>query len=220
MRRRLDLPLDTSIALNEATKEVYIVTETGILRRPLFILDTTIEDPCARMRDLVVKVSRVWDEFGRRSSASFFRELLARGIVEYLDKMEEQNCLVKTDPSVPDLQATPEQPIVRPYTHCVLAAVLQYSEMSMSMVFLDRSPTPRATYQSNMVEASVGVSSLDVGYRGTVSRLLYPSRPLVAACTDEMLNLPLVPCVQNIVVAILPLRFNEEDAVVLSEEAI
>ncbi len=71
-----------------------------------------------------------------------------------------------------------------------------------------------------MVEASVGVSSLDVGYRGTVSRLLYPSRPLVASCTDEMLNLNMVPCVQNIVVAILPLRFNEEDAVVLSEEAI
>jgi DNA-directed RNA polymerase beta subunit len=35
-----------------------------------------------------------------------------------------------------------------------------------------------------------------------------------------MLNLNMVPCVQNIVVAILPLRFNEEDAVVLSEEAI
>ena len=61
MRRRLDVPLDTSIAMNEATKEVYIVTETGILRRPLFILDTSIEDPCARMRDLVAKVGRVWD---------------------------------------------------------------------------------------------------------------------------------------------------------------
>lgn len=88
------------------------------------------------------------------------------------------------------------------------------------MVFLDRSPTPRATYQSNMAEASVGVSSLDVGYRGTVSRLLYPSRPMVASCVDDMLGLERVPCVQNIVIAIMPLRFNEEDAVVLSEEAI
>jgi hypothetical protein len=146
MRRRLDLPLDTSIALNESTREVYIVSETGILRRPLFILDTSIEDPNERMRDMVAKVIGLWNELGRRSSATLFRELLARGLVEYLDKMEEQNCLVKTDPSVPDLEGTRESPIVRMYTHCVLHSILQYSEMSLSMVFLDRSPTPRATY--------------------------------------------------------------------------
>jgi len=141
-------------------------------------------------------------------------------MVEYLDKMEEQHCLVKSDPSVFDVDGLLDDPIKRPYTHCVLNAVLQYSEMTMSMVFLDRAPTPRATYQSNMAEASVGVSSLDVSYRGSVSRLLYPSRPMVASCIDEMLNLSCVPCVQNIVIAIMPLRFNEEDAVVLSEEAV
>jgi DNA-directed RNA polymerase beta subunit len=92
--------------------------------------------------------------------------------------------------------------------------------MSVSMVFLDRAPTPRATYQSNMAEASIGVSSLDVGYRSSVQRLLYPSRPIVQSCVDSMLRLDDVPCVQNIVVAVMPLRFNEEDAVVLSEEAV
>lgn len=146
MRRKLDLPIDTSIAFNDEIKEVYISCEAGILRRPLFILDTRIENPMERMRDLSNRVERVWNLFGRRSCAAFFRELLATGTIEYLDKMEEQNCLVKTDPSVPDLDGTMVEPIMRPYTHCVLNAVLQYSEMTMSMVFLDRSPTPRATY--------------------------------------------------------------------------
>ncbi len=71
-----------------------------------------------------------------------------------------------------------------------------------------------------MAEASIGVSSLDAGFRSSVQRLLYPSRPIVASCVDGMLRLEEVPCVQNIVIAVMPLRFNEEDAVVLSEEAV
>jgi DNA-directed RNA polymerase beta subunit len=42
----------------------------------------------------------------------------------------------------------------------------------------------------------------------------------VQSCVDGMLRLEDVPCVQNIVIAVMPLRFNEEDAVVLSEEAV
>jgi hypothetical protein len=124
MRRRLDLPIDTSIAWIPEAKEIYIVCEAGILRRPLFILDTRIEDPEERMRDLVLRLERVWNSFGRRSCAGLYREMLAQGIVEYLDKMEEQNCLVKADCSVPDIDATSERAIMRPYTHCVLGAVL------------------------------------------------------------------------------------------------
>jgi hypothetical protein len=146
MRRSLELPLDTSVTYNEELKEIYVATEAGILRRPLFVLDTSLRTGRERMEDLVARVRGVWDSMGRRSSASFFRELVARGIVEYLDKMEEQNCLVKADPSVGDVDGTEEEPIRRAYTHCVLHSLLQYSEMSVSMVFLDRAPTPRATY--------------------------------------------------------------------------
>lgn len=138
MRRALELPPDTSVAWNDTLKEVYVSTEPGILRRPLFVLDTTLPTGEARMRDMVVRVQRVWDSMGRRSSPGFFRELLRLGLVEYLDKMEEQHCLVKADPSTPGED--------RMYTHCVLHSLLAYSEMSTSMVFLDRAPTPRATY--------------------------------------------------------------------------
>jgi hypothetical protein len=146
MRRSLELPLDTSIAYNQTLKEIYIATEAGILRRPLFVLDTTIENPNERMRKMAFQVMQLWNQTGRRSYAGLFRELVGRGLVEYLDKMEEQNCLVKADPSMPDVDGTPESPITRPYTHCVLHTLLAYSEMSTSMVFLDRAPTPRATY--------------------------------------------------------------------------
>lgn len=171
------------------------------------------------MRDAFARVTAAWRELGARASLGLFRELVHRGLVEYMDKMEETNFLVKADPCVFDIEGSAEEPIKRDYTHSVIHAMLQYSELSTSMVFLDRSPTPRATYQSNMSEASIGVAGLDTGYRASSARLLNPSRPMVAPFTDAILGLERVPCVQNVVVAIMPLRFNEEDAVVISEEA-
>ena len=76
MRRNLELPVDTSVAHNEQTKEVYIVTESGVLRRPLFILDESIASGRDRMRDMVARITKIWSEMGRRSSAAFFRELV------------------------------------------------------------------------------------------------------------------------------------------------
>ncbi len=61
MRRSLELPLDTSVTYNDELKEIYVATEAGILRRPLFVLDTSLATGHERMADLVVRVRRVWD---------------------------------------------------------------------------------------------------------------------------------------------------------------
>lgn len=42
MRRRLALPMDTSVAYNPEHKEIYVVCEAGLLRRPVIITDLAI----------------------------------------------------------------------------------------------------------------------------------------------------------------------------------
>jgi DNA-directed RNA polymerase beta subunit len=91
-RRRRVLPFDVEIAFREPW-ELHVSCENGAVRRPLFVVD---RDPaeCARRVAEIAAVAEAHPDAG----AELFRELVRRGLVEFLGKNEEQEMVVRASP--------------------------------------------------------------------------------------------------------------------------
>jgi DNA-directed RNA polymerase beta subunit len=219
LRRERRIHRDTSVFVNPEQREIYVSCEPGGLRRPLIFHghDAISRDACFQ------KIMHIWKYIGfEDASRDLWKELLNNGIVEYIDKLEEINFWIHEDPenNIDTTLLSDKPHPIKFYTHSVVNAILQYSESTCCIPFLNHNPTPRITYQSNMGQAAIGIPMLDVGFRTSASRLLYPQRPLIRTFVEEILRLNEVPSAQNVIVAILPDGYNQEDSVILNKTAV
>lgn len=87
---------------------------------------------------------------------------------------------------------------------------------------MDRNPGPRNAFQCGMSKQAMGLNYSNPSHRypSTARYLSYPSRPLLATQMQKLLGLDDMPSGNNVIVAIMTMDNNEEDAVVIKKEAI
>lgn len=195
-RRKGMLPYPMSVRLDKFLDTVFLNSEIGRVIRPLIV----VEDGKSMLKrehlDLMRQGNLTWDD------------LIKKGIIEYLDAAEEDDCYIVLD----------ESQITKDHTHLEVDKIDLFG-ISVSLIPFGNNDPPARMVKggSRAYRQGLGLyaGNFPIRIDKDVSILHYPQKPLVRSFVYDTLNVH--PVGQNIVLAILPYEgYNMEDATVLN----
>ncbi|MEM2878212.1 MAG: DNA-directed RNA polymerase subunit B [Candidatus Hadarchaeales archaeon] len=200
MRRKGEINEQVNVAYREDTNEVKINTDPGRVRRPVIVVE---RGKSLLTPDILEKVKR----------GMSWRELIERGIVEYLDAEEEENAHI----------AVFENELNESHTHLELHPLVILGISAALVPYSEHNQSPRNTYGANMAKQALGVMTTSI-HRRVDTRghfMHYPQVPLVKTKIMDLVGFDRRPAGQNVVVAIACYGgYNMEDALILKREAV
>ena len=190
------LPIQLSVRDNPDFELVNISTEPGRVLRPLII----IEDGKPRLtNEHLVQI-----EEGKLS----WKELIEKGIIEYLDASEEENTLVALHKE----EITPE------HTHLEIDTITLMGVVTSILPYANHNSCAKLIKGTKGYKQSLGLYSANYHCRldTDVSILQYPQKPIVRSFVYDTLKN--YPAGQNLVVAVMTHEgYNMEDALVFNK---
>lgn len=199
LRQNQDLPVDTSIIHKH--NSVFIYTDSGCCMRPLLVVRNLGEIPKIMAR-APWKTSVLWPA------------LIAHGVVEYIDKEEEEALRVAVYPR--DLA-------MGGYTHLEIHPCTILGLCTSLIPFADRNQAPRNMYQASMGKQAIGIPMTNYRERTDLYNhvLFYAQKPLVQTWMEELMRTTDLPSGQEVVVAICCYTgYNQEDSLLFNRAAI
>ena len=202
-RRSGGLAYDISISYNAHTQTVAVYCDGGRMCSPVF-LTSRIGDVCTALRSY--QHDELWDG------------LVYDGIVEYLDKTEEENCIVA--PNVAALGFNGNG-----YTHCEIDNTAIFGPTTACIPFSEFNQAPRNIYQASMHKQAIGVPVLNYTDRydtGNMYVLHHPTRPLATTRVgkESVINWDNPTGLSPIVAICTAGGENQEDSIVISKKCL
>ena len=198
MRRHSDgIPFDTSIHMEEGN--LFLFSDQGRCLRPVFVLEN------------MAKFDVIYQ---RATAKDLFPELLREGVIEYLDKREEEHLYVATTFS--------QSRASLKYTHVEIHPVVILGLIGSLEVFPHHNQAPRNAFFASMVKQSIGFGSLDVFKRMDLHSFVQetPQRPLVSSYLTNVRHQGALPAGMSCIVAICCYGgFNQEDSILLCRQS-
>jgi len=198
-RRSGEFPIQMSIRNDPRYKTVLISTEAGRVLRPLIIVDNGNQ----RLKN----EHKVQIENGELK----WKDLLSKGIIEYLDAAEEENALV----------ALYEEELMPETTHLEIDPMDLFGVVTSLVPYGNHDQSSRLNRGSKTQKQSLGIYAANYLCRldTDVSILQYPQKPIVRSFVYDTLNT--YPAGQNLVVAVMTYEgYNMEDALVLNKGSV
>ncbi len=195
-RREGRLPFEVSVRFDRFLDTVFISSEIGRVIRPLIV----VEDGVSRLKNEHLELVK--------SGVLTWEGLFEKGILEYLDAAEEDDCYICLD----------EKDLTKEHTHLEVDAIDIFG-VSVSLIpFGDHDPPARMVKGgSRAYRQGLGIyaGNFPVRIDTDVSLLHYPQKPLVRSFIYDTLDVH--PVGQNVVLAVMPYEgYNMEDATVLN----
>ncbi len=198
-RRAGELPVQLNIRNNNYFGVVSISTEPGRVLRPLIIVERGI----SRLRpEHLIQLEQ---------NELSWKDLVEKGIIEYLDAAEEENALV----------ALYEEEITSEHTHVEIDPMDLFGVVTSLVPYANHDQSSRLNRGSKTQKQALGlyVANYHCRLDTDVSILQYPQKPIVRSFVYDTLNT--YPAGQNLVVAIMTYEgYNMEDALVLNKGSI
>jgi len=142
-----------------------------------------------------------------------FDDLVARGVIEFLDVNEEDNAFIAV--TAAEITASHTHLEIDPFTIIgVVAGIIPYPHHNQS---------PRNLFQCSMGKQAQGIIGLNELVRNdTLNYLLaYPQQPMVKTAHIELINYNRLPAGQNASVAVMSYSgYDIEDAIIVNRAAL
>jgi DNA-directed RNA polymerase II subunit RPB2 len=201
-RRDGALSFDTSVV--RTLDGVKLHSDAGCVMRPLFV---------ASRLHLLPGVLAAAGASG--DTPHLWRAALACGVIEYVDKSEEQSCA--------RVATRPEELLAEDggvFSHAEIHPTAIFGLVGALTPFSDRNQAPRNMYQAAMGKQSVCVPALNFRERfdNSAHAPWYVQKPLVRTFMEDVLGTAEVPAGVNMTVAVLAYSgYNQDDSLVLSQ---
>ena len=196
-----------NVRYDDSLNDVIINSDPGRIRRPLLVV--------GRNNRLNIKER---DIDSLQQGKSEWDDLLNKGIVEYIDAEEEENCLIALNED--DLERNKK---THKYSHMEVDPMTILGVATSNVPFPEHNSSPRCTMGAGMSKQSLGLGQANYRIRpDTRGHLLhYAQRPMLQTEAMKYNTLRTRPAGQNMVVAVMSYHgYNMEDALIFNQGSI
>lgn len=204
-RRSMCLPPDVSIS--QSKYGVRFDGDAGGCMRPVFVVS------------MMHKLAAVFREVSESPMKQVWASLLQSGVIELLDKKEEQHMRI----AVTSDELLSDMCVEQPYTHMEILPSSILGLCASLIPFSEHNQAPRNTYQSAMVKQAIAVISTTYQRRFDTQMNIphFNQRAVCQTTYDSITHSNDLPLGINAVVAILAYSgYNQEDSVILNKSAV
>lgn len=201
-RRSNKLSDTLNILHNEKLDEILIETSKGRARRPVIIVENGKSKLTQEILAQLQKNEITW------------KDLLTKGVIEYIDAMEEESCYV----ALSEDKLTPE------HTHLEINPATIVGMTASLVPYANFLPSSRLIRGgSKAYKQGLGLYAANYLLRmdTDISILQYPQNPLVLSFSHKISKYEKHPAGQNVVVAVMSYEgFNMQDSVILNKGSV
>ncbi|MCS5661511.1 MAG: DNA-directed RNA polymerase subunit B, partial [Dehalococcoidia bacterium] len=206
-RRKNMISNVVNVRYDDSLDDVIINSDPGRIRRPLLVVQ--------RNNRLKIKER---DIENLQQGKFVWNDLLEKGLIEYIDAEEEENCLIALNES--HLKKNKK---THKYSHMEVDPLTILGVATSNVPFPEHNSSPRCTMGAGMSKQSLGLGQANYRIRpDTRGHLLhYAQRPMLQTEAMKYNTLRNRPAGQNMVVAIMSYHgYNMEDALIFNRGSI
>jgi DNA-directed RNA polymerase subunit B len=206
-RRKNMISNVVNVRYDGSLNDVIVNSDPGRIRRPLLVVD--------RNNKLKIKER---DVEALQQGKLDWGTLLEKGLIEYIDAEEEENCLIALNAN--DLKNNKK---THKYSHMEVDPMVILGVATSNVPFPEHNSSPRCTMGAGMSKQSLGMGQANYRIRpDTRGHLLhYAQRPMLQTEAMKYNTLRTRPAGQNMVVAVMSYHgYNMEDALIFNKGSI